>query len=150
MKTRIALGALGVLGILFGGIKLLLDHEKSDPIQLAIWLGGSAVINDAVLVPLVGIVGLAVTKFIPGRVRPYVQGGLVAAALTTAVAIPLIYRRDTQPRSKTLEQQNYLGNLALIIAAIAIMTAGLIIASYLKAGSSAENERSPEDHSSTI
>lgn len=150
MRTRIALGALGVLGILFGGIKLLLDHENSNPIHLAIWLGGSAVVNDAVLIPLVGIVGLAITKLVPGRARPYVQGGLVAAALTTAVAIPLIYRRGTQPASKALEQQNYLGNLALIIAAIAIVTAGLIIASYAKAARSAENERSPEDHSSTI
>lgn len=150
MRTRIALGALGVLGILFGGIKLLLDHQNSDPIHLAIWLGGSAAINDAVLVPLVGIVGLAVTKVIPRRIRPYVQGGLVAAALTTAVAIPLIYRRDTQPSSKSLEQQNYLGNLALIVAVIAIVTAGLIIASYLKAGRRAENERPAQDHSSTI
>lgn len=150
MKTRISLGALGVLGILFGGIKLLLDHQKSDPIHLAIWLGGSAVINDAVLVPLVGLVGLAVARFVPGRIRPYVQGGLVVAALTTAVAIPLIYRRGTQPASKSLEQQNYLGNLALLVAGIAVVTAGLIIVSYLKSGRSAQNERLPQDHSSTI
>lgn len=150
MKTRIALGALGVLGILFGGIKLLLDHENSDPIHLFVWLGASAIINDAVLVPLVGIVGLAVTRFVPRRSRPYVQGGLIAAALTTAIAIPLIYRRDTQPDSKALEQQNYLGNLALIVAAIAVVTAGLIVASYVKSGRSAANERPAKDHSSTI
>lgn len=150
MRTRIALGALGVLGILFGGIKLLLDHDKSDPIQLAIWLGASAAINDAVLVPLVGVVGIAVARFVPRRARPYVQGGLVAAALTTAVALPLIYRRDTQPAAKVLVQQNYLAHLALIVAGIVIVTTGLIIASYLKAGRSAENRRSPQDHSSTI
>ncbi|MCU1689133.1 MAG: hypothetical protein JWN20_1061 [Jatrophihabitantaceae bacterium] len=150
MRTRIALGALGVLGILFGGIKLLLDHQNSNPIHLAIWLGGSAVVNDAVLVPLVGIVGLIVTRTVPGGARPYVQGGLIAAALSTVIAIPLIYRRDTQPDSKALEQQNYLGNLAIIIAAIVVVTTALIIVSYLKAGRSAENDRSPEDHSSTI
>jgi len=150
MKARLALGAVGVLGIVFGGLMLLIEHEQSDPFHLAIWLGAAAVVNDAVLVPLVGLAGLAVTRFVPLRARPYVQGGLVAAALTTAIAIPLIHRQGTQPEAKALEQQNYLGHLAILIAVIVAVTATLIIVSYAKAGRSAENDRPNNDHSSTI
>jgi type IV secretory pathway VirB2 component (pilin) len=153
VRTRLAIGSLGVLGIGWGLVNLLLIHSKSNPVHLAIWLAAAAVLNDVVLVPIIGIVGLLAVRWTPRRIRAYVQGGLIAAGMATAIAIPLAYRQDTQPRSKALLQQNYLGNLAVIVAVIAVVTAALIGLDYLRgyrrAALSAQKNRPASDHSSS-
>ena len=77
------------------------------------------VIHDGVLAPVVVAVGWAVAHVVPARARRYLQAGLVAAALVTVVAVPLIYRQDTQPAVKAILRQDYGGNLTLLLGIIA-------------------------------
>jgi hypothetical protein len=147
MRTRIALGAIGVIGILWGALNILRIHEKSNPVHLALWLAVAAGANDAVLVPVIGVIGIVLARVVPATARPFVQGGLLAAAMATLIAVPLIYREGTQPKSKSLERQNYEGNLAIIVGLIAVVTIVLIVLAYRRTGRSSVNDLPSTDHS---
>ena len=54
--------------------------------------------------------------------RRFVQIALVVSGLVTVIALPMIYLRGSQPAVKALLLQNYGANLALIIAAVALVT----------------------------
>ena len=54
----------------------------------------------------------------PPRARRYLQGGLIAAGLVTVVAIPMIAEQGALPASKALLQQNFGGNLTLLLGIV--------------------------------
>ena len=58
----------------------------------------------------------------PPRARRYLQGFLVTGGLVTIIAIPMIHRRDSQPKSKAILQQNYGGHLTLLLSIIAVFS----------------------------
>jgi hypothetical protein len=118
-RVRLALGAAGVLLGMFGLFRLVTQIPGSDLVVLALWLIGAVLIHDGILSPIVVGIGWTVTRIAPPRARRYLQAAIVAAAMVTVIAIPMIYRRDSQPRSKAILQQNYGGNLTLLLAIIA-------------------------------
>ncbi len=123
MKSwRIALGAAGILLALFGVFRLLTQIPFADLLVLALWLIGAVIIHDGVLTPIVLAISWAMARVVPPRGRRYLQAALVAGALVTVIAIPMIYRQDSQPRSKAILQQNFGGNLTLILAVIAAVS----------------------------
>jgi hypothetical protein len=117
MRTRVLVGALGIYAMGYGLWRILQQPQLSKPPELLRWLIGAVVLHDGVLVPATLVVGAALTVMRP-RARRYVQGALVAGALVTAVAIPLIYRHGSQPTAKSLENQNYAAHLTLILGLI--------------------------------
>jgi hypothetical protein len=126
-RTRIALGAAGVTLGLFGVFRLLTQVSGYDLIVLFCWLIGALVIHDGLLSPLIAGIGVAVHRLVPGRARRYLQGGLVAGALVTVVAAPLIYRQGSQPEAKAILQQHFGANLATLLA----LVAGLVLLLYV-------------------
>ena len=119
MHLRLPLGIAGILLALFGVFRLLTQIPPSALVILALWLVVALVIHDGILSPVVVGVGWAVSRFIPPRARRYLQGALIMAALVTVIAIPMIYRQDSQPRSKSMLLQNFGLNLTLLIGIIA-------------------------------
>lgn len=122
MSLRLPLGIAGILLALFGVFRLLTQIPPSALVILALWLVGALVIHDGILSPVVVGVGWAVSRFIPPRARRYLQGALIMAALVTVIAIPMIYRQDSQPRSKSMLLQNFGLNLSLLIGIIAALS----------------------------
>lgn len=122
---RIGLGSAGILLMLFGAFRLFTEIPVEDLVVLAVWLIGALVIHDGVLSPAVVAVGWAISRVTPPRGRRYLQAGLIMAALVTVIAIPMIYRRNSQPKSKAILQQNFGANLIVLLALIA---AGTLIA----------------------
>jgi hypothetical protein len=120
-RWRIALGTAGVLLAMFGVFRLVTEIPVSDLVVLTGWLVGAVVIHDGVLSPLVVGIGVLVSR-VPHRARRYLQAALVAAAAVTIIAIPMIYRRNSQPREKAILLRNYAGNLALLLGIIAVVT----------------------------
>ncbi len=120
---RIGLAVAGSLLLALGAFRLVTELASGDLVALALWLVVAVVLHDAVIAPLTVGVGLTLTR-VPPRARRYVQGALVAGALITVIAIPLIHRRDTQPVVKAILQRDYAGNLALLLgltAAVAVV-----------------------------
>lgn len=100
------------------------------PARWAAWFAGAAVLHDAVLVPLVLVAGLA-TGLLPGRFRRIVRAALVVAACVSVVSLPLVLgygRRADEPSRLPLP---YGRNLAIVLAAIAVLAAAAAAASLL-------------------
>ena len=71
---------------------------------------------------LVVAVGWFIGHAVPSRGRRYVQGGLIAGGLITAVAIPLILRAGQEPASKAILRQNFGGNLTILLGVVAAVS----------------------------
>lgn len=138
-RWRIGLGTAGVLLGLFGVFRLVTQIPFSDLAVLACWLIGAVVIHDGVLSPVVIAIGAAVAR-VPARGRRYLQAALIAGACVTVVALPMIYRRNTQPRQKAILLRNYAGNLAILLGIIAALT---LVAYAVRVARRGQTGRSP-------
>ncbi|WP_375481301.1 hypothetical protein [uncultured Jatrophihabitans sp.] len=118
MRTRIALGVLGVALGLFGVFRLLTQIDTPDLIQLLIWLVVAVALHDGVLSPVLLAVGAALAR-IPARARAVLQAALVVGALITVIALPLIHRAYTLPSQKAILRQDYGANLGILLAIVA-------------------------------
>ncbi len=116
---RIAFMSAGILLGLFGVFRLVTQVPFGNLVVLALWLIGAVVIHDGILSPAVVAIGWFIARKVPPRGRRYLQGGLIAGGLITIVAIPMIMRQGSGPESKALLQQNFGGNLTLLLGLVA-------------------------------
>ncbi|MEH0580974.1 MULTISPECIES: hypothetical protein [Streptomyces] len=114
LRALIGAGGLVLMGV---GGSLLLDVR--DLADVLIWLGGAVVLHDALIAPLVLLVGLVVVR---GGVRGPVRGGLLVAGALTAVALPVLLRPGPRANSSVLPL-DYSRNWLLLLAAVATVTA---------------------------
>lgn len=121
---RIFLAVAGIAVLTFGASRLLTKVPGMMLVWVAIWLVAALIIHDGIVSPLVLMIGFALRRFVPDRGRRYLQAGLIMAAVVTVIALPLMYRRDSQPPSKALLLQNYPLNWALLLGLIG---AGVLI-----------------------
>jgi hypothetical protein len=141
---RVGLGGLGVLAIGYGALRILTDAKDTHPLELAKWLIGSLLLHDAIIAPLVIGIGWLLARFVPDRARSFVQAGLVTGGLVSAIGVLLIWRQGkASARSLALLQQNYVGNLLVLLTIVAAAT----LACYLIAVSRSNrtNTRPPAD-----
>lgn len=116
-RSRVVIGVAGSVLAGFGAFRLVSEVPLRDLVVLGVWLGAAVVVHDAVLSPAILGLGVLVLK-VPARARTFVQGGLVAGGLVTAIAIPLILRAGSQPRAKALLEQDVGANLAMLLGVI--------------------------------
>lgn len=121
---RIFLAVAGIALLIFGASRLLTKVPGTMLVWVAIWLVAALIIHDGIVSPLVLMIGVALRRYLPDRGRRYLQAGLIVAAVVTVIALPLMYRRDSQPPSKALLLQNYPLNWALLLGLIG---AGVLI-----------------------
>ena len=119
---RIAFAVSGLLLGLFGVFRLVTEVPIGNLLVLAGWMIGAVVIHDGLLSPAVVAVGWFIGHAVPSRGRRYVQGGLIAGGLITAVAIPLILRAGQEPASKAILRQNFGGNLTILLGVVAAVS----------------------------
>ena len=117
-RWRIVLAVAGIALGLFGIGRLVTQIPVPSLVGLAVWLIAALVIHDGIASPLVLAVGALVAR-VPPRGRRYLQAALIMAAMVTVLAVPMIYRRGSQPASKALLDQNYGGNLTLLLGVLA-------------------------------
>ena len=119
-RTRIVLATAGIGLALFGVFRLLTQVSIGGVAFLVGWLIAALVIHDGIIAP--GTLGLAtlIRRKVPPRGRRYLQGALIAGAAVTVIGLPMIYRAHSQPKVKALLEQNFLVNVALLWAVIAV------------------------------
>jgi uncharacterized membrane protein len=123
---RIVLGVLGISAATYGISQLLTHIPVQSLVLLALWLIAALIIHDGLLSPAVVGIGVALRRDVPDRGRRYLQFGLITAAMVTVIAVPMIYRANTEPPSKALLLQDFAINLTVLLAAIG----GVTLAAY--------------------
>ena len=118
-RWRVILAVAGILLGLFGVGRLATEIPGYSLKWLAIWLIAALLIHDGILSPLIVAVGWYLREHVPARGRRYLQAGLIMAAMVTVIAVPMIYRRGSQPVSKAILNQNFGANLTLLLGIIA-------------------------------
>lgn len=113
---RILTGAAG-LALMGVGASLLLDVR--DLTGVLLWLGGAVVLHDAVIAPVVLLVGLVLVR---GGARGPVRGALLVAGALTAVALPVLLRPG-KPANSSVLPLDYPRNWLLALVAVATVTA---------------------------
>jgi hypothetical protein len=144
-RTRLVIAAVGLAGIGYGLWLILRFQPISKPFKLIEWLAGAVILHDGVLVPTTLLIGGVLTAVIPPRARRYIQGGLIASALVTIVALALIYREGDQEKPLALLQQNYAAHLVLVVAIIVGITAVAYCVRVVRDRTQAANVRPAAD-----
>jgi len=129
----------------YGALRILTDAKDTKPISLAKWLIGSLLVHDLLIAPAVIGIGWLLARFVPPRARAFLQAGLVTGGLISVLGLLLIWRQGkSSARSLALLQQNYTGNLLVLLAIIAAVTAACYLISVFRANR--RNARPPADH----
>jgi hypothetical protein len=136
---RIVLGVVGIGIGTYGISQLLTQLPRQTLVLLALWLIAALIIHDGLLSPAVIGVGAALRRYVPERGRRYLQFGLIMAAMVTVIAVPMIYRANTQPPAKALLLQDFGINLTVLLAAIG---GGVLLAYAIRV---ARDSRPPPD-----
>jgi hypothetical protein len=105
-----------------------------------LFLVAVVVADDALLIPLFIGVGIVVRRFVPGAYRAYVQGGLIATAAVTAVALPLMLGFGRRADIPSALPRDYVGGFAIVVGAIWLVM-GLWIGWRWKISSAARRAR---------
>ncbi|MGH9036568.1 MAG: hypothetical protein ACRD0O_12470 [Acidimicrobiia bacterium] len=111
----------------YGVIGALSNTRDTRPSDLARWFFGAAVAHDAVLAPVVLLIGTALGKLLPGRLQPPVQGGLIVMGVIALFAFPLVQGYGVRPDNPTVVFRNYAPALLVVLAIISLVTAGLTV-----------------------
>ncbi|WP_407284904.1 hypothetical protein [Streptomyces sp. BP-8] len=119
--TRLLTGVAG-LALMGVGASLLLDVP--DLTGVLVWLGGAVVLHDAVIAPLVLLIGLVLVR---GSARGPVRGALLVAGALTAVALPVLLRPG-KPANSSVLPLDYPRNWLLTLVAVATVTALVLAA----------------------
>ncbi|MFB7455958.1 hypothetical protein [Streptomyces sp. NPDC056188] len=92
-----------------------------DPPGVLVWLGGAVVLHDALIAPLVLLIGWVLVR---GGVRGTVRGALLVAGALTAVALPVLLRPG-KPANSSVLPLDYPSNwlLTMVAVAVAMVTA---------------------------
>ncbi|MFE9256621.1 hypothetical protein [Streptomyces sp. NPDC006879] len=123
---RLTLGALGIVLIAIGVKQVLV---QPDPWEVGLWLGGALVLHDALIAPFILAVGLLIVGL--ARTRGVVRGALAAGGAVVLITLPLLLRPGAPPNPSALPLP-YGRNLALVLAAILLITALVVVMNRLR------------------
>lgn len=119
MRTRVAIGVLGLLGGLYGAFLLLSRQELADWVEVGIWFAAGVVLHDFVLAPLVLVLGALLTRALPAAARPATVVGLVVLGSVTLLAVPVLGGFGVKADNPTLFDRSYLGGWAVLAGLVA-------------------------------
>ena len=118
---------IGWAVIAYGIWGALANADRTEPLQLAVYVVGAAVLHDAVIVPVVVTVGWLASRWLPPAARGPVRGALALSALLVVFAYPLVRRLGARPTNSSALPLRYGPNLALVLGAVWVVTAVLVV-----------------------
>src|SRR5947209_12205698 len=90
-RWPVIVGAVSGIALAGFGVHTLLAHAgDTRPATVARWVIGLALLHDVVLAPAVLVIGAAVRRWAPPRVRPVLAGLLVVTGLIVLEAWPAV------------------------------------------------------------
>ena len=119
--VRLSLGATGVVLVLVG-VWHLLGRGPADLVATVVWLAGGVVAHDAVIAPVVVLLGVALLPRLPAWSRGPAVAGFVVLLTVTLTAVPVLGRFGAKPDDPWLLPRPYgalwLGFALVVVAAV--------------------------------
>ena len=115
--------AVGLPVIAYGVRGMLVDADRTHPAELARWIVGAAVVNDALVVPLAMGAAWLAHRITPARAWPPVRSVLLATGVVLLVAWPFVRGYGRDPTIPSLLDRNYAVGVAAAIGATWIAVA---------------------------
>jgi hypothetical protein len=131
--VRLGLVAFGVAMLVLGAVITRQTVSTQHIAGLIVWMICALIIHDGIIAPIVfgvGVVMRKTGKTIPVAVLGMVQAAIVVGSVFSIIVFPEIYAKHLGTANVTVLPFDYALRLALLWAAIAILTAGLVLAYY--------------------
>jgi hypothetical protein len=143
MRTRLAIGVLGLAMGAFGALRFL-QLDFPDMVNAVLWLAAGVAVHDGVIAPLtIGLTVLA-TRVVPSKAGVRVTVGLIVLATVTVTALPVLGKWGEKPDNPTLLDRNYL--VGWLVFAVLVLLGTLLagpVARRLRPGRGKRVSRSP-------
>jgi hypothetical protein len=139
--ARVALVAVGVVGLVVGALVLLDSQRPDQVVGVAVFLLLAILVHDAILSPVVFVAGLLLRKAgrrLPPGALVIVQAGVIVMAVMAVVVVPEIRARAIGNENPTILIADYAPRLALMWVATAVATA---VVAWIYARTSRQNDR---------
>jgi hypothetical protein len=142
LRVIFALAGLGILA--WGVLRLLPVFKSPDVVSALIWLGGGPVLHDALLAPIVAMVGTLLARVLPRSWRQAVTVGAVLSGVLVLIAVPALWR--SSPGEKGLVDRNYpLGlTIALAVVWVTVLASAAIRSATTRATPSVSTSKSED------
>ena len=121
MRTRLTLGAVGVLAGAFGALRFL-QLDLPDILDAVLWLVAGVAVHDALIAPLTIGLTLLATRVVPPGVRARVTVAVVVLATVTVTAIPVLGTFGARPDNPTILPHNYLAGWLVLAVLVLLVT----------------------------
>jgi drug/metabolite transporter (DMT)-like permease len=146
IRTRIGLGALGVVVGLYGAYLFLSRQQESRQLwSAAKYLVGGVVLNDAILAAVLLAIGYVVVRVLPQVVRaPVVVGGVVLGS-TTLLAIPVLLSYGRKPDNPTLLDRDFVAGW-WVFASVVLVSVAVAIVVRLRQRPRVQTGRGGKEH----
>jgi hypothetical protein len=139
--TRIVFAVLGLAALVWGAILVVQFAVQSwpDTRSAAAFLIAGPVVHDAVVAPVVGVVGLVIARRLGPAWRTPVRIGAALSAVLALLAVPALWRAYAGPPNPGLEDRNY--GLGLVISLAIVWV--IVLACGFVSRRSAHGKRAP-------
>lgn len=98
-------------------------------LQAALWLVGGPVVHDALVAPAVGLVGVALVRFVPATWRAPMAVGAVLSGVLALLAVPLLWRPFGVAVNPGLHDADYVLGLSI---ALGVVWAGVVVSGVVR------------------
>ena len=110
--------ALGAPIILLGARGILANAGDTEPTELARFIGGSAIVHDAVVLPFVLAVGWVGHRLLPTWLWRPARWALMTTAIVLVVSRPFVARWGYNDRNPTALSRNYGQGVAVALLVV--------------------------------
>lgn len=133
--SRLYLPALvvGWLVMAVGLRGLFVNRGAVNPVRWAALFFGSALVHDLVVAPLAIAVALVVSRFVPSRIRPFLQAGLIVSAVVALFAFPLVRGYGRRTGAPTILPLDYGRGLLIVLAVVWATVIALFLLRVMRA-----------------
>lgn len=121
MRIARAVFAVAGLAMLAWGAWLsweVISASTERAVQVIAWFVGGPLLHDGIVAPVVGILGLVITRWLPAAWRAPVAVAAVISAILTLLAIPLLWRPFGVATNPGLHDRDYATGLAVALGAV--------------------------------
>jgi len=118
--ARIAFALPGLAALAYGALLAVrfVTHSFTDGRSALAYLIGGPVLHDALVAPVVGLVGLLICRWVGPHWRAPVRIGVAVSAVLALIAVPGIWRTDAGQHNPGLDDRNYA--VGLVIALVVV------------------------------